>query len=148
MTVHPMPPTPTPTRRAAPTAQSALRVSRQLLADATDSTHPGVRYATAHVAALRAAAAVLAVRESARQTPRRGKPLTAWARLTAAEPLLSEWAAFFAAGADKRAAAEAGLPNAVTPSEADDLLHDVGIFIALVEDTLGISTQQSLPLTG
>ncbi|GAA3216427.1 SAV_6107 family HEPN domain-containing protein [Actinocorallia longicatena] len=145
MTVHPMPPM--PTRRVAPTAQSMLRVSRQLLADAAEATHSGVRYSTAHLAALRAAAAVLTVREHI-TAPRRGKPRTAWARLQDAEPLLTEWANFFAAGADKRAAAEAGLPNAVTQAEADDLLHDAEVFVTLVEDTLGISTQQSLPLTG
>lgn len=147
MTVHPIPPGRVPTRRVAPTALSMLRNARQLLADAADTTHPNVRYATAHVAALRAAAAVLAVREPPAPT-RRGKPRTAWSRLQDAEPMLTEWAAFFASGADKRAAAEAGLPHAVTPIESDELLHDAEVFVALIEDTLGIATQQSLPLTG
>lgn len=136
-----------PAPRAVPAAQHLLRLSRQLLADAAEATHPNIRYSTAHLAALRAAAAVLAVREPAAPA-RRGRPRSAWVLLAAAEPLLGEWAAFFAAGADKRAAAEAGLPAAATSAEADALLHDAELFVTLVEDTLGIPTQQSLPLTG
>ena len=48
-------------------------------------------------------------------------------------PELGEWATFFAAGAAKRAAAEAGLSHAVTEREADDLVRDVGAFLAVVE---------------
>ena len=51
-------------------------------------------------------------------------------------PELGEWATFFAAGAGKRAAAEAGLSRAVTEREADDLVRDVGSFLAVVEDLL------------
>jgi len=53
-------------------------------------------------------------------------------------PALAEWAAFFAAGAAKRAAAEAGLPRAVTTREADDLLRDSETFLGLVEEALGV----------
>jgi hypothetical protein len=60
-------------------------------------------------------------------------------------PELSEWAAFFAAGAGKRAAAEAGLSRAVAPREADDLLRDSQTFLALVETTLGLAHQPVLP---
>jgi hypothetical protein len=60
-------------------------------------------------------------------------------------PELGEWAAFFAAGAAKRAAAEAGLTRAVTPREADDLLRDAQTFLALVETTLGLTHQPVLP---
>ena len=52
-------------------------------------------------------------------------------------PELGEWAAFFAAGAAKRAAAEAGLTHAVTEREADDLVRDVGTFLGVVETTIG-----------
>ena len=55
-------------------------------------------------------------------------------------------AAFFAAGAGKRAAAEAGLPRAVSLREADDLLRDAEIFVSLVESALGVSAQPLLPL--
>ena len=57
-------------------------------------------------------------------------------------PELTEWAAFFAAGAAKRAAAEAGLTRAVTAREADDLLRDAETFLAVVETTLGLAHQR------
>ena len=45
----------------------------------------------------------------------------------------------FAAGADKRAAAEAGSRRAVTEREADDLVRDADRFLALVETALGLT---------
>ena len=62
------------------------------------------------------------------------------------EPALAEWAAFFAAGAGKRAAAEAGLPRAVSVREADDLLRDAETFLSLAEEALGVAAQAVLPL--
>ncbi|RFU38773.1 hypothetical protein DZF91_25915, partial [Actinomadura logoneensis] len=94
-----------------------------------------------------AAAAVLAAHQPLDLTRRRARPRSVWVLLPEADPALREWAAYFAAGADKRAAAEAGLPRAVTPREADELLHDAEIFVTLVEDTLGIPVQQTLPTT-
>jgi len=64
------------------------------------------------------------------------RPTSAWVLLAAVTPKLGEWAAFFAAGAGKRAAAEAGVGHAVTRREADDLLRDAGTFLAVVETTL------------
>ena len=70
-----------------------------------------------------------------------------WELLPKVEPALREWAAFFAAGAAKRAAAEAGLPRAVSAHEADDLLQDAGTFVSLAEGALGIyGAQPLLPL--
>jgi hypothetical protein len=93
------------------------------------------RYATAHLGALRAAAAVLAARTRPESGSRR--PRSAWVLLGQVAPELGEWATFFAAGAAKRAAAEAGLSRAVTEREADDLVRDVGAFLAVVEGCLG-----------
>jgi hypothetical protein len=59
-----------------------------------------------------------------------------WALLADVAPELREWAGFFAAGAAKRAAAEAGLAGVVSPREADDLLRDAQSFVAVVETTL------------
>ena len=95
---------------------------------------------------LRAAAAVLAARAHASDPrERRRRPTSAWVLLTAVAPEFGEWAAFFAAGAGKRAAAEAGLTRAVNPREADDLLRDAQTFLALVETTLGLDHQPTLP---
>ncbi len=100
---------------------------------------PAERYATAHLAALRGAAAVLAARTRPTDSRlRRRRPTSAWVLLTELAPELGEWAAFFAAGAGKRAAAEAGVTGAATTREADDLVRDVGTFLALVETTLGL----------
>ena len=62
------------------------------------------------------------------------------------EPALTEWAAYFAAGAGKRAAAEAGLPRAASAREADDLLRDAETFLSLAETALGVEVQSPLPL--
>lgn len=137
---------PRPAPRPAHTAVGQLQAARTGLAEAAEATTPAVRYVCAHLAALRAAAAVLASREPV-ETHRRGRPRSVWVLLPEAEPALREWAAFFAAGADKRAAAEAGLPRAVTVREAEELLHDAEIFVSLVEDSLGIAGQTALPFT-
>ena len=68
-----------------------------------------------------------------------------WELLPQVEPTRAEWAAFFAAGASKRAAAEAGLSRAVTLHEADDLLRDADVFVSVVETALGVD-QTPLPL--
>ncbi len=118
-----------------------LASAQRGLTEAVLESRASRRYAVAHLAALRAAAAVLATR--ARPTGRRG-PRSAWDLLAQAAPELAEWAAFFAAGAGKRSAAEAGL-DAVTSREADDLLRDVETFLALAETTVGVPHQTALP---
>jgi hypothetical protein len=115
-------------------AASLLELAARGLRDAAATTAPGERYALAHLAALRAAAAVLACRTQPQA--RRAKPRSAWVLLAEVAPEMREWAEFFAAGAAKRAAAEAGLAGVVTPREADDLLRDAESFLAVVETTL------------
>lgn len=53
-------------------------------------------------------------------------------------PEFTEWATFFAAGAGKRAAAEAGLSRVVSERDADDLVRDADRFLAVVESSLGL----------
>jgi hypothetical protein len=120
-----------------------LALAQLGLAEAGRTEADGLRYATAHLAALRAAAALLAAR--ARPEPRRRNRLTSvWALLAAVAPEMGEWAAFFAAGASKRAAAEAGIPRAVTAREADDLLRAAEQFVEEVAGSLGMAYQPSL----
>jgi hypothetical protein len=127
---------PGPTGHAAVTL---LEQARHGLLEAAMTPGAPERYAGAHLAALRASAAVLAARAQASDPrARRRRPTSAWVLLTAVAPELGEWAAFFAAGAGKRAAAEAGVEHAVTSREADDLVRDVETFVALVETTLGL----------
>ena len=123
-------------------APTLLALSQHGLNEAAATTAPGERYALAHLAALRAAAAVLSCRAKPGES-RRGRPSSAWVLLAKVAPELTEWAAFFAAGAQKRAAAEAGFAGVVTPREADDLLRDAQSFLAVVETTLvGQSSRQ------
>jgi SAV_6107-like HEPN len=119
-----------------------LSAARRGLTEAMLEPRAGERYAAAHLAALRGAAAVLAARTE--PAPGRRGPRSAWELLVHAAPEMTEWATFFAAGAGKRAAAEAGL-DVVTSREADDLLRDAESFLALVDTTLGVPHQTALP---
>jgi hypothetical protein len=132
--------------RVAPAVLTLLQSARQGLAEAAGEGGAGSRYVAAHLAALRAAAAIVAARPDAGTGPRRKAPTSVWELLPRVEPALSEWAAFFAAGARKRAAAEAGLARAVSAAEADDLLRDAETFLSLAEDALGVTVQPVLPL--
>ena len=119
------------------TTHSYLARSAESLSEAISATEVPTRYACAHVAALRAAAAFLAAR--AQPAPARRRPQkNAWVLLTEVAPELAEWARFFAAGAGKRAAAEAGSTRAVSEREADDLVRDADRFLAVVEQALGL----------
>jgi hypothetical protein len=114
------------------------------LREAATCSEVPARYAAAHVAALRATAALLAARAhpATHQTRRRQK--NAWVLLAEVAPEFAEWASFFAAGASKRAAAEAGSRRAVTEREADDLVRDADRFLALVEQALGLTRHAPL----
>jgi hypothetical protein len=119
------------------TTHAYLARAAESLSEAIGATEVPRRYACAHVAALRAAAALLAAR--ARPAPARRRPQkNAWVLLAEVAPELSEWASFFAAGAAKRAAAEAGSSRAVTEREADDLVRDADRFLGVVEQALGL----------
>lgn len=125
------------------TTHSYLARSAESLAEAIAASEVTTRYACAHVAALRAAAALLAAR--ARPAPARRRPQkNAWVLLTEVAPELSEWATFFAAGAAKRAAAEAGSSRSVSEREADDLVRDADRFLAVVEQSLGLMPHEPL----
>jgi len=125
------------------TPAELLALARRGLEEAGETRPDGLRYATAHLAALRAAAAVLATR--ARPTVgRRNRVTSVWALLDLIAPDLGEWASYFAAGAAKRAAAEAGIPRVVSAREADDLLRAAEQFVAVVEVALGLAHQPTL----
>ena len=111
------------------------QASRDLLTDAdreltgaVRATTAAERYAAAHLAALRAAAAVLA----ARARPTTGRRASAWDLLTRVAPEFTEWAAFFAAGSAKRQAVQAGIPRTISEREADDMVRQSEEFLGLV----------------
>jgi hypothetical protein len=113
-----------------PAVHALLQQARQGLLDAEYAAQPVDRYAQAHLAALRAAAAVLAART---RRSRRARPTNAWKLLPTVAPELAEWSAFFAATSAIRAAAEAGVDRLVTARDADDLVRQAGEFLARVE---------------
>lgn len=104
---------------APPAALDLLAQARAGLEEAAVLAVPNERYATAHLAALRTAAAVLAARGRPETTRRRRERIrSAWEVLPEIAPELTEWSALFASGARRRARAEAGIPGrpaAATP---------------------------------
>ncbi|WP_424214176.1 SAV_6107 family HEPN domain-containing protein [Streptomyces sp. BI20] len=134
-------PSPVPAPRRAPVPPAALdllEAARRGLAEAGRLERPNERYATAHLAALRVAAAVLAARARPEPARPRRRPVirSAWELLPQVAPELTEWSALFASGAARRARAEAGLAGAATERDADDLLRDVELFLRLAERLL------------
>ena len=134
------------------TTHSYLGRAAESLREAMTSTDVPTRYAGAHVAALQAAAALLSARARPVASGRRRRQKNAWVLLAEVAPELGEWAGFFAAGASKRAAAEAGSTRAVTAREADDLVRDADRFLGVVETALGLTPHlpagQRLPVPG
>ena len=104
-----------PARRARPARPGPAGLDEAAALDT-----PNERYATAHLAALRTAAAVLAARGRPETSERRGRAIrSAWEVLPEIAPELTEWSALFASGAARRARAEAGIrarPAGVTPT--------------------------------
>ena len=123
------------------TTHAYLERSAESLREAITTPDVPARYAHAHVAALRAAAALLAA--CAHPDPRKRRQKNAWVLLAQVAPELGEWATFFAAGASKRAAAEAG-SRSVTEREADDLVREADRFLSVVEQALGLAPHLSV----
>lgn len=109
--------------------------AREGVRQSEEATERGERYVQAHLAALRAAAAILAVRGRPRRV---NSPLNVWVVLPRVAPELEEWAAYFAAGASRRQAVEAGRLGVITAREADDLLRAATDFLDVVSTELGV----------
>lgn len=125
-------------------ALDLLERSGRGLYDACAADEPAERYVAAHLAALRAAAAVLAVRGRPAGRVGRG-PRSVWDLLPRVAPELTEWAVLFAASARRREAVEAGRTEVVTTRGADDLLRDAEAFHRVVESALGAPSRLVLP---
>jgi len=123
-------------------ADASLQRAERALAEARAEIHADRRYVSAHVAALRATAAVLSVRT---RPQGRRRQTNAWVLLERVAPELAEWAAFFAAGAPKRAAAEAGHVHVVSDRDADDLVRDVEQFLHVVARVVGLPPRLGQP---
>lgn len=116
------------------TAVDLMTRSEAELLAAQFSSEPGERFVHSHLAALRAAAAVLAVR--GRPGGRRA-PRTAWEMLAAAAPECQAWSVYFAGGAALRRAVEAGRLDAVDAARAEEVLCAAEDFLDEVAVLLG-----------
>lgn len=105
--------------------RTLARADAELMA-AQYSAEAWERFTHAHLAALRAAAAVVAARG---RPSGRGAPHTVWAMLAEVAPELARWATLFADGASTRAAIEAGWFDAVTVGRAEQALCDAEDFV-------------------
>jgi len=124
---------PSPRTVTAPRSAAALlREARAGIVEAQHEIDPAQRFATAYLAALRAAAAMLALR--GRPHRGRARPASAWLLLAKLAPEMREWADFFAACSARRAAIQAGSTRGVTQRGADDLVRSAAIFADLVGD--------------
>ncbi len=131
-------------RAAAPglsgrTAELLSRADAELVA-AQFSSEPWEKFAHAHLAALRAGAAVLAERQP---LSRRRQTRTVWELLDQVMPELSRWTAYFAGGAALRAAVDAGRFDAVSDERAEQVLCHAEDFLDVVRAELEAWAEQS-----
>jgi hypothetical protein len=126
-------------------ASTLVRQARAGVVEAQHEADPAQRFAIAYLAALRAAAAMLALR--GRPHRGRARPASAWVLLTRLAPELAEWAAFFASCSSTRAAILAGMTRHVTQRTADDLVRQAAQFADLVAGAVA-AAQTSPPGQG
>lgn len=103
---------------------------------AASSLDPAERFVTAHLAALRAGAALVAARQLV--GGRRRAPVNVWESLLALAPELEDWARFFGAAAERRAAVDSGRGPAVEAAEADAHLARAEAFTGQVAALLDV----------
>lgn len=130
-----------PLASSASTVLDLLDRSRAGLVQACQSQSTAQRYTEAHLAALRAAAALIAARTV---TTGRSRPRSVWEVLPRLAPELSEWATFFASSGRRRLALERG-SGMVSPREADDLVRQCETFLELVRGALHLPFAEPLP---
>ncbi|MCK0111694.1 SAV_6107 family HEPN domain-containing protein [Ornithinimicrobium sp. F0845] len=130
-----------PPAPSAGTVLDLLDRSRAGLVQACRSQTASQRYTEAHLAALRAAAALVAARTV---VAGRSRPRSVWEVLPRLAPELGEWATFFAASGRRRLALERG-SRTVSPREADDLVRQCETFLELVRGALHLPFAEPLP---
>lgn len=96
---------------------------------------PGERFVHAHLAALRAGAALV---ERVGRPHGRRAPRTVWDMVAVLRPALAPWSEWFAAAASRRAGIESGRWASVTDAEADEHLAAAERFQDVVRAELGL----------
>mgnify|MGYP000899308971 FL=1 len=122
------------------TVQLLRRADAELLA-ARFTADPDDRFVHAHLAALRAAAALVAA--WGRPTTRRG-PRAVWELLARTAPEFEGWTAYFASGARARADIEAGVAGVVDEQRSGELLAAAEDFVDEVRIALEESAQHEV----
>ncbi len=120
---------------SAATADLLARSDAELVA-ATLASDAGETLVHAHLAALRAGAALVQARGRPGGRP---APRTVWDMVAVLAPHLTGWASFFADNAAARAAVEAGRGHVVTAERADQTLAAAEDFQDAVRAELGFT---------
>ena len=102
--------------------------------DAYQAPTAADRYVAAHVAALRAGAALLATRA---KPTRSSRIRSVWQMLPTIAPELQEWCTYFALIGQRRVFVEIGREH-VTQRQADDLMRDAEAFTEQIAGILGV----------
>ncbi len=108
------------------------RADAELLA-AQFSSEAWEQFSHAHLAAVRAGAAVVAA--NGRPGGRRG-PRSVWEMLDAVAPELARWSAYFAGAAPLRSAVDAGRFDAISPARAEQAVCAAEDFVDAARDLL------------
>lgn len=122
-----------PPHLRSPRAVELLGRADSLLSEAlcVEESLPGERFRLAYIAAVRGAAAVLAVSSPAR--PRRGASRSVWVQLAAVDDGWRAWAGHFEQYSATRQAVEAGITSRVDGPLAQDAMKAVREFLDAVE---------------
>ena len=124
-------------------AQLLGRADAELLA-AQFSGEPWEMFSHAHLAALRAGAALVAARG---RPSGRGAPRTVWGMLDAVAPELHTLSALFAQAATLRSAVDAGRFELVTPARAERALCAAEDLVDAVRDALAAGDEAPVGLS-
>lgn len=125
-------------------ARQLVRRSRLELDAALAGADPQMRFLHAHMAAIRAAAAVLAL--GAGSPRRRRRVVSVWEQLAEAGEPWQTWASLFAAGAPVRAAIESGRAADLPGAAADAAVSAVEGFLEEVEAAIRVGDLAAAPI--
>lgn len=123
-----------------PAVLELIERSRMTLESACRTSDASERYLDAYLGALRAAAALVAIRATPSS---RSRPRSVWQVLPAMAPELGEWAVFFSGTSARRGVIDRG--GWIPAREADDLLRQAEMFLEIVHDHLGVLQTTPLP---
>jgi hypothetical protein len=116
-------------------SRDLLRTAVIGLDDAYQAQTPEQRFIAAHLSALRAGAALLAVKA---KPSRSSRIRSVWLMVPGIAPELGEWCAYFDAIGKRRVFIEIGREQ-VTQRQADDLMRDAEAFLDQISRILNVS---------